>query len=1214
MENIVDHPNHCGSSIHEIQPSLDLTFSTFQIIGLFFLTAQSILGEPLFTKILPDASGLTHENQLVVDHSQNRLYHSGFASGGVVIGDFDGDEKPDLFFTSGPETNRLYRQSGDFTFEDVSAVAAIGGGKNDWGTGASAIDIDGDGDLDLYVCNYDSPNALYLNEGSGKFREAASEFGLAQIDSCLMPSFCDFDRDGDLDVWIVTNRYYRENGRPEQPPVEKLPGGKFIIKPKFAKYYALQKTGLASYEVDNVGRPDFLLRNDAGKFTDISMVAGIQKPGHGLSATWFDFDNDGFLDIYIANDFSDTDNLFRNNGDGTFTDVITSVVNYTPWFSMGADAGDINNDGLLDFVTLDMAATTHYKSKVSMGEMGAMRFPIEQKFPRQVMRNCLQINSGTGRFYETAGLSGVSNSDWSWAAKLADFDNDGRVDLFISNGMARDFGNSDITFQKSDQIGQTEWDHYKDTPEKPEQNLAYRNSGDLTFADVSKDWGLDHVGMSYATAYGDLDRDGDLDLVVVNLNEAPSLYRNESISGYWLTIRLKGSRSDREAIGALVTIEAGGIQHVRQQVPMSGYLSHNLAELHFGLGKAEKIDSLTVRWPDGHLQTLSNIKANQHLVIRESQEPGPKYQRSQPKPMFGFFQGLRGLAHQEKPYEDFVRQPLLPNKLSQPGPGIAFADVDGNGSEDFFIACPNGQTGAIFFNDGKGNFSIKTTDPFDKIEDTEDVGVLFFDADSDGDADLYLSSGGYEYDKGDSRTKDRLYLNDGKGAFTPASNGALPNFTDNSSCVIASDFDRDGDLDLFVGGRVVSGEYPIAANSRLLINESTPGGAIKFIEAAPEKAPGLKNSGLVTSALWSDVDTDGWLDLLVTHEWGPIKLFLNKKGILTEATKSAGLANHLGWWNSIVGGDIDNDGDIDYAVGNAGLNTKYHASPEHPVLIYYGDYSGDGPRRLIEAKYEGDTLYPGRGKSCSTNAMPHLAKKFTSFHDFASAPLAKIYSADKLSSSEAFTANTLESGVLINDGSGKFTFQDLPNEAQSSPIFGLSLCDVDGDGNLDLYAVQNFTATQFETPPFRGGLSILLLGDGTGQFQPVPSNQSGLLVAGDGRGLAQTDFNGDGRPDFVVGVNDGELMAFVNITTSGNKTIQIKLQGKPGNPLAAGARITWKGRSAEIYQGSGYLSQSTSAIQVPQVTDKINVSWPDGSQSEHPITSGSRQLTIQQPK
>lgn len=1173
-------------------------------------------GDTLFTKLAPSYSGLNFKNQLVRDHPLDRLYHSGFVCGGVAIGDFDGDGRPDLFFASGPEENRIYRQTGDLAFEDITASAGVGGGKDAWGSGASAIDIDADGDLDLYVCNYDSPNALYLNDGKGKFREAAAEFGLALIDSCLMPTFCDYDRDGDLDVWVVTNRYYREGGRPKEPPFEKTADGRTIVKPEFAKFYSLKQNAPTAYDMDEYGRPDRLLRNDGGKFTDVSAAAGIQKEGHGLSATWWDFDNDGLIDIYISNDFADPDNLFRNNGDGTFTDVISSVVNYTPWFSMGADAGDINNDGLLDFIALDMAATTHYKSKVSMGDMGALQWPIERVQPRQVMRNCLYLNTGTGRFQESAGLSGVSNSDWSWAAKLADFDNDGRVDLFISNGMARDFNNSDITFKKSDQIGQTEWDHYKDSPEKPEQNLAYRNRGNLEFDDVSKDWGLDHVGMSYASAYADLDRDGDLDLVVVNLEESVSLYRNESDSGHWLTVELKGERSDPGAIGAVVTIEAGGTKHVRQLVPMSGYLSNNLAELHFGLGKTDEIDKLTVRWPQGGVQNLTSVEVDQHLVINEPEKIETSYAAAKRDPMFGYFAGLHGVVHKELIYDDFIRQPLLPNKLSQLGPGIAFADVDGNGSEDFFIACARGQSGAIFFNDGTGKFDVKTDKPFNQDEQSEDVGVLFFDADSDGDPDLYVSSGSYEYDKGDPLTADRLYINDGTGQFTKAPGGALPTFADNSSCVITADLDRDGDLDLFVGGRVVSGEYPIAASSRLLINESTPGGTIKFVEAPAEHAPGLQHSGLVTAALWTDIDADGWIDLLVAHEWGPIKVFKNNRGRLSDATAESGLSELLGWWNSIAGGDIDNDGDIDYAVGNAGLNTKYHASAKHPVQIFYGNYAEGGVKRLVEAEYEGDTLFPGRGRSCSTKAIPHLGKKFDTYHKFAVAPLEEVYTPETLSSAERFVANTLASGILINDGTGHFTFRMLPNQAQTAPIFGLEFCDVDADGNLDLYAVQNFSATQFETPPFRGGLSILMLGDGKGGLKPLRPDQSGLIVPSDGRGLAKTDLNGDGQPDFVVAVNNGKLLAFAR--RGGAASRSVSLEGATGNPLAAGARLLLqlsdgRKRAAEIYQGSAYLSQSSTRQFISKATSTIDLVWPSGEKSHHEIPSPNGKITLKHP-
>ena len=1094
--------------------------------------------------------------------------------------------------------------------------AGVGGGDA-WGAGATAVDIDGDTFVDIYICNYDAPNQLFLNQRDGTFREAAPEFGLDIIDASLMPTFCDYDRDGDLDVWILTNRYYREGGRPQQPPFEQAADGRYVVKGEFAKYYGIKQVGPGAYDMDEVGRPDRLLRNDGGRFTDVSAAAGIQKEGHGLSATWWDFDNDGLIDIYIANDFADPDNLFRNNGDGTFTDVLTGAVNYTPWFSMGADAGDIDNDGLLDFIALDMAATTHYKDKISMGEMGALQYAIERVQPRQVMRNCLYVNTGTGRFQETASLSGVSNSDWSWAAKLADFDNDGRVDLFISNGMARDFNNSDITFTKADQIGKSEWDHYKDSPEKPEQNLAFRNRGDLMFDDVSEDWGLHHVGMSYASAYGDLDRDGDLDLVVVNLNEPVSLYRNDSDSGHWLTVRLCGPKQDYHALGALVTVEAGETRHVRQNVPMSGYLSNNLAELHFGLGDAETIDRITVRWPDGTETVFTEgLEIDRHYVLSKQERPGTKHAPAKPDPMFGVFGGLRGVVHKELIYDDFVRQPLLPNKLSQPGPGIAFADVDGNGGEDFFIACARGQSGVVFLNDGKGKFSVGGNAPFDQDEDAEDVGVLFFDADSDGDPDLYVSSGSYEYGKGDPLTADRLYLNDGGGQFSKAPDGALPKFTDNSSCVVTADLDRDGDLDLFVGGRVVSGEYPIAANSRLLINESTPGGEVRFAEASPEIAPGLRESGMVTAALWSDVDADGWIDLLVAHEWGPIKVFKNRTGRLSEVTDESGLAEVLGWWNSLTGGDYDNDGDIDYAVGNSGLNTKYHADAGHPVKIYYGDYAGDGIKRLVEAKYEGDTLYPGRGKSCSTRAMPHLGEKFKTYHDFAVAPLEKIYTPETLSNAQAFTANTLESGIFVNDGTGKFTFRPLPNPAQTAPIFGLEFCDVNADGNLDLYAVQNFTATQFETPPFRGGLSILLLGDGRGGLTPVPARDSGLLVSSDGRGLAKTDINGDGRPDFVVAVNHGELLAFER--RGGDAMRTIRLEGGAGNPLAAGARLVLKfengqSQAAEIYQGGGYLSQSTQTVFTAAGAREIEVVWPSGATSRHKIDGSQAVVVLKAP-
>lgn len=1202
------------------QEFIGLEKSQYDNVFLAPLKERSVTqGEQLFTRLSPKTTGINFQNTIDVKEPLKRLYHSGFVCGGVALGDFNGDTRLDIFLVSGPGKNKLYLQREDFRFEDMSSSSGIEGG-NVWGAGVAAVDIENDGDLDLYICNYDSENSLYINDGKGHFSESASRFGLGVVDASLVPTFCDFDKDGDLDVYILTNRYYREGGRPSKPPFQKTANGDVSVSPDFQKFYGIKQKGPKSYDMDEIGRPDLLFRNDGGSFVNISKSAGIQKEAHGLSATWWDYDEDGLIDIYVANDFADPDNLFRNNGDGTFTDIITEVLNYTPWFSMGADAGDINNDGLLDFIALDMAATTHYKSKMSMGEMGAMRWVIEAAKPRQVMRNCLYLNQGNGLFSENASLSGLANSDWSWAAKLADYDNDGRVDLFVSNGMARDFNNSDITFTPQDQIGKSEWDHYEKAPTKPEQNLAFRNLGDLQFANVSKEWGLDHVGMSYASAHGDFDKDGDLDLLVVNLNEPVSIYRNDSGSGHSAVVTLRGNQSNRNGIGAFVEIVAAELKHVRQLIPLSGYLSNNENSLHFGLGEAEGIQSLKVRWPNGGVQEFSNLPVDKRIVISETKEGSRPYSRAEKSPMFVKHSGLRGIIHKERVYEDFIHQPLLPHKLSQLGPGIAFADVDGNGTEDFFIGCARGQSGAIFLSDGKGGFKVKDSgEPFAEHVDSEDMGVLFFDADSDGDPDLYVSSGSYEYKKGDPLVRDRLYVNDGSGQFVSAPEGSLPKFTDNGSVVCGADFDRDGDLDLFVGGRVLSGEYPLAATSHILINESVPGKSIRFVAASNDQVSGIAKAGMVTSALWTEVNGDGWVDLMVTTEWGPVRVFLNDSGKLVEATKESGLTNILGWWNSITGGDIDNDGDIDYAIGNSGQNTKYHASVKKPILIYYGDYEGDGSKSIVEAKYENGVLLPIRGKSCSTSAIPSLGEKFKTFHQFASSSLSDIYTPTRLKESSVFEANELSSGILVNDGKGSFTFKALPSTAQNAPIFGLDFCDVNADGNLDLYAVQNFSVTQFETPPYRGGLSQLMLGDGKGGFKALTASESGLIVSTDGRGLARTDINGDGFPDFVVAVNDGELQAFTRVA-DGPRSRKVILKGSKGNPMAAGSKILFKSqdvkgrmRVEEIYQGGGYLSQSGNALYIDSSFDSVIIFWPDGKKTEHPLPAEQYKFTFTQP-
>lgn len=1179
-------------------------------------------GEKLFETLDPKAIGIDFFGKSTKMAGHDRENPTG---SGVAAGDYDGDGLVDVFLPRATDGGRLYHNLGDFRFEDVSEHAGIAGPGN-WTTGATFVDINNDGQLDLYVCGYGCPNHLYINRGDGTFEECARECGLDFVGSSVMMAFADYDLDGDLDGYLVTNHF---------PPPEEIEyrleidsHGIPSVPEQYHEYHGMLRLDNGDYGVVAAAQRDHLYRNDgSGKFTDVTNDAGIADFAHGLSATWWDFNSDGYPDLYVANDFFAADRLYRNNGDGTFTDVASQTFPCTPWFSMGTDLADINKDGLFDLMGTDMAATTDFRAKLTIGEIYDFIWFLERPIPRQYMRNTVYLNTGTGRMLEVAYLAGLDRTNWTWSIRFADLDQDGNVDVFITNGMSHDVTNIDLKNEalKRGPLNSDVFNAFWDTqPPLAEANLAFKNLGNLQFKDVSAAWGLDHVGVSFGAALGDLDNDGDLDLVVNNLDDMVSIFRNAGTTGHAVRIRLKGTQSNRWGIGATVRARVGADIQSRYLTLSRGFMSSGDATVHFGLGDAEQVDELVVQWPSGHTQRFADLPTDRLYTIKEpagSAAASNPDDGQRPKPLFCPSDVLHLLKHSEKQFDDFAREPLLPMRLSQLGPGLAVGDVDGDGLDDAFLGGAKGDWGALVINHGTGDWSFteETFPPWCDDSDCEDLGALVFDADGDGDADLFIASGGVECEPGDVGLRNRLYLNDGSGVFTHASPEQLPDLRDSSSVVAAADYDRDGDLDLVVGGRSVPGQFPVTPHSRLLNNT-----AGNFRDATADDAPELLESGLVTSALWTDVNGDGWIDLLITHDWGPVKLYRNDHGQLHDATAEAGLADLFGWWNGIAGRDLDGDGDIDYVVTNLGRNTAYHVTRDRPARLFYGDFNGDGLPLLVEGKYdEAGRLVPSRSKPEIERALPFVEAACPTYREYASATLADIVGQDVLDNALQRAANISDSVLLRNDGHGRFTVESLPVLAQVAPGFGIVLSDFNADGLTDAYIAQNLYAPRREIGRMDGGMSVLLLGREDGDFATAPPVESGLVVPGDAKSVVSTDVNGDGWPDLVVGVNDAPVLVFENQHVAGRRLAAVRLRGRPGNPTGVGARVTLRrsdGRTqmAEVQAGGGYLSQQSATLYfgLGESSDvaSVDVRWPDGQSSRYVPEPNELVIEIEQPQ